>query len=324
MQVRRLGSAELETSAIGLGTLAFTGGYGPTDEQTAISVIRQAVDSGITMLDTADFYAGGRVEAMLGRAIAGRRDEVVIATRGGALFTPEGRPRGLDGSPEHLARACDESLARLGVDTIDLYYLARVDPRVPLEDSIGALGELVKAGKIAHVGVSELTAEQLRRAAAVHPITALASEYSLFERGVEAEILPVARELGIGVVACSPLGRGALTGKLTSLDQLGSGDYRHNHPRFAPENFARNQELVRPLGRIASEHDASVSRLSLAWLLAQGPDIVPIPSTRNPLHLDLNAGALQLRLTPDECARLCTAVPAEAVAGDRLPRRGRG
>jgi aryl-alcohol dehydrogenase-like predicted oxidoreductase len=320
MHVRKLGGTGLEVSAIGLGTLAFTGGYGPADEQAAVALIRRALDSGVTFLDTADFYAGGQVERTVGRAIAGY-DEAVVATRGGALFTPEGRPAGLDGSPAHLRRACDASLARLGVDRIDLYYLARVDPAVPLADSIGALADLVAAGKVAHIGVSEVTAEQLREAAAVHPIAAVASEYSLMERGVETNLLPTARQLGVGLVACSPLGRGMLTSRLNSLTQLGDGDYRHNHPRFAPENFAHNRQLVRAVEQLASDLHASVGRLSLAWLLAQGPDIVPIPSSRNPTHLELNSAATQLRLTPDECAELCAALPAAKVAGDRLPRR---
>ncbi|MEV0001600.1 aldo/keto reductase [Micromonospora sp. NPDC050980] len=321
MQLRRLGSAGPVTSAIGLGTLGLTGGYGPVDRDEAVATLWHALDAGVTLLDTADFYGGGAVESLLGTAIKGRRDDVVVATRGGALFTPEGRPLGVDGSPQRLRAACDASLRRLGVDHIDLYYLARVDPEVPVEESTGALAELVAAGKVRHIGLSEVSAQELRRAAAVHPVAALASEYSLFERQIEGTVLPVARELGVGLVACSPLGRGLLTGRLTSVDQLGDGDYRRNHPRFAPEHFARNRALVRRAERLAAERDVSVGRLVLAWLLAQGPDVVPIPGTRCTTNLEMNVAATRVRLTEQELRLLAEAIPPDAVSGDRSPRR---
>ncbi|ASW54607.1 aldo/keto reductase [Plantactinospora sp. KBS50] len=321
MQLRRLGSSGPVTSAIGLGTLGLTGGYGPVDRDEAVRTLWHALDAGVTLLDTADFYGGGAVESLVGTAIKDRRDDVVVATRGGALFTPEGRPLGVDGSPDRLRQACDASLERLGIDHIDLYYLARVDPKVPVQESVGALAELVAAGKVRHIGLSEANAEQLRQAVAVHPVAALASEYSLFEREVERTLLPVARELGVGLVACSPLGRGLLTGRLTSVDQLGDRDYRRNHPRFWPEHFAHNRELVSRAEALAAERDVSVGRLVLAWLLAQGQDIVPIPGTRCTTHLEMNVAATQVKLTEDELRLLAETIPADEVSGDRNPRR---
>lgn len=321
MEVRTLGATGLRTSALGLGCLGFTGGYGAVDRAEAMATIRQALDSGITLVDTADVYLGGTVERLVGQAVRDRRHQVVLATRGGARFTPEGRPVGLDGRPEYLRRACEASLRRLGVDHVDVYYLNRVDPAVPVEDSVGALAELVRSGKVLHIGLSEVDSEQLRRAHRVHPVAVLASEYSLLERHVEAEILPVARELGIGLVACSPLARGLLTGRLASSAQLGERDYRRNHPRFEPDNFAANRALVRTVEALAAERDVSPSRLVLAWLLSQGPDIVPIPGTRCGTHLEMNLAATRIRLTDEDCARLAAAVPAARVAGARLPRR---
>jgi aryl-alcohol dehydrogenase-like predicted oxidoreductase len=318
MQVRKLGA--LEASAIGFGTLSLTGGYGRAERDESIAAIRQALDCGITLVDTADFYGGGAVETLVGAAIEDRRDDVLLATRGGALFTPDGRPAGLDCSPGHLRQACDASLARLGVEQIDLYYLARVDPKVPVQESIGALAELVTAGKIRHIGLSEAGVADLEAAVAVHPIAALASEYSLFERGVEAEVLPAVRRHGVGLVACSPLGRGLLTGRVTSADQLGEGDFRRNHPRFAAEHLAANVALVERAQYIATCRNVSLGRLVLAWLLAQGDDIVAIPGSRNPTHVEMNAAAADIELTGEDLARLSDAMPPGAASGDRLRR----
>jgi aryl-alcohol dehydrogenase-like predicted oxidoreductase len=321
MELRTLGGTGLRTSALGLGCLGFTGGYGGVDRAEAVATIRQAIASGITLIDTADVYLAGAVEELVGQAVRGRRDQVVLATRGGARYTPEGRPTGLDGRPEYLRQACDASLRRLGVDHVDLYYLNRVDPAVPVEESVGALAELVRTGKILHIGLSEVDSEELRRAHRVHPVAAMASEYSLLERHVETQLLPVARELGVGVVACSPLARGLLTGRLTSTAQLTERDYRRNHPRFEPDNFAANRALVRTVEALAAERDVSPGRLVLAWLLSRGPDIVPIPGTRSRTHLEMNLAAARIRLTAQECDRLAAAVPAERVAGARQPRR---
>jgi aryl-alcohol dehydrogenase-like predicted oxidoreductase len=318
MQLRRLGA--LEASAIGFGTLSLTGGYGRADRDESIAAIRQALDCGVNLVDTADFYGGGEVESLVGEAVADRRADVVIATRGGALFTPEGRPAGLDCSPEHLRQACDASLRRLGVDRIDLYYLARVDPNVAVRESIGALAELVAAGKIGHIGLSEAGVDDLTAAVAEHPIAALASEYSLFERGVEADVLPAVRAHGVGLVACSPLGRGLLTGRVTSSEQLGERDYRRNHPRFAPEHLSANLELVARAQKIATCRNVSLGRLVLAWLLAQGPDIVAIPGSRNPTHVEMNAAAAAIELTEDDLRSLSEAMPVGAASGERLRR----
>jgi aryl-alcohol dehydrogenase-like predicted oxidoreductase len=318
MEERTLGT--FVTSALGFGSLSLTGGYGPVERNDAKETIWQALDRGMRLIDTADFYGGGKIESLVGDAISGH-DGAQVATRGGALFTPEGRPAGLDCSPDHLRKACDASLNRLRVDRIDLYYLARVDPKVPLEDSIGALAELVEAGKIAHIGLSEVTVEQLNRAVAVHPIAALASEYSLFERGIEVDVLPAARAAGVGIVACSPLGRGLLTGQLTSAGQLGERDYRRHHPRFSPEHLDANISLVRRAQEVATSNEVSLGRLVLAWLLAQGPDIVPIPGTRSVTHVEMNAAATKVELTDEDLRALTEAIPAGAVSGDRLPRR---
>ncbi|MFB9361343.1 aldo/keto reductase, partial [Actinoplanes nipponensis] len=310
----------LTTTAIGFGTLGLTGGYGAVGRDESVAAIRHALDSGMRLVDTADFYGGGRVESVVAAAVAGR-DDVTIATRGGALFTPEGRPAGVDGSPEHLRRACDASLRRLGVPRIGLYYLARVDPRVPVEDSVGALAELVAEGKIAHIGLSEATAQELARAVAVHPVAALASEYSLFERGVEAEVLPAARALGVGLVACSPLGRGLLTGRIIASDSLGEGDFRRNHPRFSAAHLGDNLALVAGAQEIATRRNVSLVRLALAWLLAQGPDIVAIPSSRTAMHAEMNAAAADVELTEEDLRQLSEAMPPGAASGDRRPRR---
>jgi aryl-alcohol dehydrogenase-like predicted oxidoreductase len=302
MHTRTLGG--LTVSAIGLGSLALTGGYGAVDEPTAIGTVRRALDLGVTLLDTADFYRGGELERLLGKAIAGRRDEAVLATRGGAVFTDGSRPTEFNGTPSFLRQACDESLRRLGVDHIDLYYLARPDPRVPIEESVGALAALVDAGKVRHIGLSEVPAELLYRAQRVHPIAALQSGYSLWERGIEAEILPAARELGVGFVAHSPLGRGFLTGTLPGAEQLAPGDYRRRQPRFGAGSLARQRLQLVPAERMAGRCGITPAQLALAWLLAQGEDIVPIPGTRTAAHLAENADAAAVSLAPGEVKEL--------------------
>jgi aryl-alcohol dehydrogenase-like predicted oxidoreductase len=299
---------------IGLGSRAFTGGYGPVDEEEAIRTIQHALNIGIALFDVADFYAGGEVERTVGRAIAGRRDEVLLATRGGLVFDAAGRPTAIDASPDALSRACDASLRRLSVDRVDLYYLARIDPNVPVEESVGRLGELVDAGKIRHIGLAKATAEQLHRAHATHPVVALAHEYSLLERGIEAEQLPAARALGVTVVACRPLARGLLTGRISSVDHLFADDLRRGDPRFWRENAERRRDMLLAAEEMAAEKDVSLGRLALAWLMAQ-PGIVPVPSTRNRLHLEMNAAAIGIPLTPEEQDRLGAIFPAKWGSG---------
>ncbi len=323
MQTRKLGT-ELVTSALGLGCLGLSGLYGPAEEKDSLAVVRRAIDHGVTLLDTADFYGDGRNEELIGRAVAGRRDDVILATRGGVRAPAPGKPPSvLDGTPEYLRTACDASLRRLGVDRIDLYYLGRVDPQVDIEESVGALAELAGAGKIRFVGVSEVTAEQLRRAASVHPITAVESEYSLWERQIETTVLPVARELGTGLVAHGPLGRGFLTGTLTSPDQFGPRDIRRNHPRFQGDNFDRNRESIGVIERLAKRHGIEAGQLVLAWLLSRGADIVPIPGTRSPEHLAQNVAAVALEVPSAVLDELTEAFPAGGTAGSRLAAHAR-
>lgn len=320
MELRKLGDTGPLTSAVGLGTLGLTGGYGAVGAGDAQNVVREALDRGVTLLDTADFYGGGRVESLLGRAVAGRREDVVIATRGGAVFSGPGRPTAFDGSPEYLRRACEASLRRLGTDRIDLYSLARVDPRVPVEESVGALAGLVAEGKIGHIGLSEVSADVLRRAHAVHPVAAVSAEYSLWSRDVEDDVLPAARELGVGLVACSPLGRGFLTGTVEAA-QLGETDYRRNHPRFSVRNAAHNRVLVDAAARVADRTGIPRGRIALAWVLSRGTDVVPIPGTVRASHLRENIAAVADVLGPRDADALAACFPAGAVLGPRLPSR---
>jgi aryl-alcohol dehydrogenase-like predicted oxidoreductase len=303
MEMRRLGGTGLVTSAIGLNGLAFVRGCGPVDRPHDLAVLAHALDSGITLIDAADGVRGG-VEALVGRAVRRRRDEVVLATRGGARFTPKGQLIDIDGRPDRLARDCDASLRRLGVDHVDLYYLARVDPLVPIEDSVAALAGLVEVGKIRQLGLSEVDAGQLRRAHAVYPIAALANRYSLLDRQVEKETLATARTLGVGVVAASPLAHGLLTGRIASIDQLSADDYRRGHPAFQPDPLAHSRALVRAAQQLAAQKDVSLGRLALAWLLAQGLDIVPLPGTRSRTHLETDIAAIEVELSAEECAQL--------------------
>jgi aryl-alcohol dehydrogenase-like predicted oxidoreductase len=326
---RTLGSAAhgtaLTVSALGLGCMGMSEFYGASSapgsdqERESVATIQRALDLGVTLLDTADMYGPHTNERLVGRAIAGRRDEVVLATKFGIVRDGDGTTRSVDGRPEYVRAALDGSLQRLGVDHVDLYYLHRVDPRVPIEDTVGALAEAVQAGKVRHIGLSEAGATTIRRAHAVHPLTAVQTEYSLWTRDVEAEVLPTLRELGIGLVPYSPLGRGMLTGTIASAADLAEGDFRRANPRFAGAAFDANRALVGQVQALAAERGVTAAQLALAWVLAQGDDVVPIPGTRRVRYLEQNADAVDVRLTGEDLAALAAAVPPEAVAGDRYP-----
>ena len=319
MQRTKLGSQGLEVSAQGLGCMGMTWAYGTGDEQAGLETIHRALELGVTLLDTAEVYRPYTNERLVGRAIAGRRDQVEIATKFGFSFDPENPygPRGLDGSPENVKRVCDASLERLGTDYIDLYYQHRVDPGVPIEETVGAMAELVAEGKVRYIGLSEASPEIIRRAHATHPLTAVQSEYSLWTRDPEAEVLPTLRELGIGLVAYSPLGRGFLTGQIRSLDDLPEDDWRRSNPRFQEEALRQNVELADRVQALAEERGVSPAQLALAWVHAKGQDIVPIPGTKRPERLAENVAALEVQLSDDDVAALDQAVPAEAVVGGR-------
>jgi aryl-alcohol dehydrogenase-like predicted oxidoreductase len=316
---RKLG--ELEVSAQGLGCMGMSQAYGVRDnEEESIATIHRALDLGITLLDTANVYGAGVNEELVGRAIAGRRDEVVLATKFGIVWSADGG-MSARGDAAYVKQCCDESLARLGVDHIDLYYQHRVDPDTPIEETWGALAELVEAGKIRYAGISEAGAETIRRAHAVHPVTALQSEWSLWTRGIEDEILPTVRELGIGVVPFSPLGRGFLTGSVTSLAELPDDDMRRNMPRFAEGNFERNLAIVDALRALAAEKGVTAGQLALAWVQHQGDDIVPIPGTKRRKYLEENWASVGIELSTEDLAAIEAAAPASAVAGARYPER---
>ena len=322
MQRRKLGTTGLEVSAIGLGCMGMAGVagmqamYGAVDIDEAIATIHRAIDLGIDFLDTAEVYGPYRNEELLGRALAGRRPEVTIATKFGFRIV-DGRPQGVDSTPANIRKVCDESLKRLGTDVIDLFYQHRVDPDVPIEETVGAMAELVAVGKVRFLGLSEAAPETLRRAHAVHPISALQSEYSLWERTVEPDILPVCRELGIGFVPYSPLGRGFLTGQVKRAEEYDQGDYRRNDPRYQGENFDANMRAVAVVKAIADRHGATPAQVALAWLLHQGDDIVPIPGTKRRDRLEENAGAASLRLSDADLRELDAAAPVGATAGPR-------
>jgi aryl-alcohol dehydrogenase-like predicted oxidoreductase len=321
--VKRRTIGDLTTSAIGLGCMGMSGFYGATDEAEGIATINRALDLGCTLLDTAEMYGPFTNEQLVGKAIAGRRDEVTIATKFGIRWAPtEDNPtnRVIDGSPANVRRSVEGSLERLGTDRIDLYYQHRIDPAVPIEETVGALGELVAEGKILHIGLSEASAATLRRAAAVHRITALQSEYSLWERGVEDEILPVCRELGIGFVAYSPLGRGFLSGRFKSPDELDENDFRRLGPRWHGDNLRRNQELVAKVEQLAGEKSCTSGQLALAWVLARGDDVVPIPGTKRREYLEQNIAALEVELSEADLERIDSEIPV--AAGDRYDRVG--
>jgi len=316
MDKRMLGS--LEVSAIGLGCMGMSEFYGDGDEDESIATIKRALDEGLDFLDTAAMYGSGENERLVGRAIEGRRDEVVLATKFGIVRNSDDPDaRGIDGRPEHVRESCDESLRRLGVDNVDLFYQHRVDPEVPIEETVGAMGELVEAGKVRHLGLSEAAPDTIRRAHDTHPITALQTEYSLWTRDVEEEILPTVRELGIGFVAYSPLGRGFLSGRFQSPDDFEEGDFRRDNPRFQGENFDRNLELVNRVKEVADEKDVSAGQLAIAWVMARGDDVVPIPGTKRVRYLEENLGAAEIDLSDDDLRRLDEAAPVGAAEGTR-------
>jgi aryl-alcohol dehydrogenase-like predicted oxidoreductase len=306
----------LEVSEQGLGCMGMSAWYGPTDEAESIATIRRALELGITFLDTADIYGQGANEELVGRAIAGRRDEVVLATKFGNRVRDDGT-RTIDGSPDYVRQAIDASLRRLGVDYVDLYYQHRVDANTPIEETVGALAELVRAGKVRHIGLSEAGAQTIRRAHAVHPITALQSEWSLWTRDPEPEALPTVRELGIGFVAYSPLGRGFLAGRFASPDELEEGDFRKHHPRLQGENFEQNRALADHVQELAAEKGCTPAQLALAWVLSRGDDVVPIPGTKRRTYLEDNAAASDITLTKEELQRLDELFPPGAAAGQR-------
>jgi aryl-alcohol dehydrogenase-like predicted oxidoreductase len=311
----------LRVSAIGLGCMGMTPIYGDPDPDEAIATVQRAIDLGVTMIDTADAYGGGRNEELVGRALAGRREGVVLATKFGNIRIADGKPE-VNGRPDYVPRACDASLKRLGVEVIDLYYLHRVDPGVPIEDTVGAMARLIERGKVRHIGLSEAAAPTVRRAQAEHPIAALQTEYSLWTRDVEPEILPACRELGVGFVAYSPLGRGFLSGTITSSAALAESDRRRDHPRFAQENIERNLGLLDALRAVAAGKGCTPAQVALAWLLAQGEDVVPIPGTKRRKYLEENAAAASIELSAADLARIDAALPPGAASGDRYDAGG--
>lgn len=317
MKKRKLGNEGLEVSTIGLGCMGMSEFYGSTNDPESLSTIHRALDLGVNFLDTADMYGPFKNEELVGRAIRGRRQSVVVATKFGNQRGADGSFLGINGRPEYVRQSCDGSLKRLGVDHIDLYYQHRVDIKVPIEETVGAMSDLVKEGKVRYLGLSEAAPETIRRAAAVHPISALQTEYSLWSRDPEDEILPTVRDLGIGFVAYSPLGRGFLSGRIKTIDDLEPEDYRRKSPRFQGENFDRNLQLVKRIEALAATKRVTPSQLALAWLLAQGEDIVPIPGSKSRTHLDENAGAAAVELTPAELQTLDEISPRGSAAGER-------
>ncbi|HEY5054394.1 MAG TPA: aldo/keto reductase [Solirubrobacterales bacterium] len=317
MDKRTLGSAGLEVSAEGLGCMGMSEFYGSADEAEAKQVIARALELGVDLIDTADMYGPFTNEKLVGEAIAGRRDEVVLATKFGNVRGENGERLGIRGDPDYVRECCEASLRRLGVERIDLYYQHRVDPGVPIEETVGAMAELVEQGKVAHLGLSEAAPETVRRAHATHPIAALQTEYSLWSRDPEDEILPTVRELGVGFVAYSPLGRGFLTGRFRSINDLDEDDFRRHSPRFQSENFDRNLELLAKVEEIAGEKGVTVGQLALAWVMAQGDDIVPIPGTKHRDYLEQNVAAVDLELSADDLRQIDEAAPHGSTAGDR-------
>jgi aryl-alcohol dehydrogenase-like predicted oxidoreductase len=322
MEVRKLGEQGLVVSALGLGCMGMSDFYGPTDDVESVATIHRAIDLGVTFFDTADMYGPFKNEELLGLALRGRRDRVVVATKFGNRRSPEGAFLGVSGRPEYVRECCEASLRRLGVDHIDLYYQHRVDPTVAIEETVGAMAELVRAGKVRYLGLSEAGPATIRRAHAVHPISALQTEYSLWTRDPEEGILPAVRELGIGFVPYSPLGRGFLTGRFRSPADIPEGDWRRMNPRFQGENFEKNLALVARVTEIARARGVTPAQLALAWVLGQGKDVAPIPGTRRRTSLEENVAAVGVILTPQELAKLDLAAPRGAAAGTRYPEAG--
>jgi aryl-alcohol dehydrogenase-like predicted oxidoreductase len=320
MKIRKLGRKGPKVSAIGLGCMGMSEFYGSTDDKESLATIDRALELGVTFLDTADVYGPHTNEELVGRAIKGRRDKLVLATKFGIVRDPaDPRTRGVNGRPEYVRSACEASLQRLGVDVIDLYYLHRVDPNTPIEDTVGAMAELVRRGKVRFLGLSEAAPQTIRRAHVVHPITALQSEYSLWTRDPEDGVLATCRELGIGFVPFSPLGRGFLTGQIKRFEDLAPDDTRRNSPRFQGENFQRNLDLVQRVAEIAGRKGCTPAQLALAWVLAQGSDIVPIPGTKRRMYVEENVGALEVRLTKKDLELINEVAPKGAFAGARYP-----
>lgn len=319
MDKRTLGRTGLQVSALGLGCMGMSEFYGPRDEAESIAVIHKAIDLGVTFLDTADMYGIGHNEELVGRALRGRREQVVLATKFGNVRGEDGAFMGVNGKPEYVRSACEASLRRLKTDVIDLYYQHRVDPNTPIEDTVGAMANLVQEGKVRFLGLSEAGPQTIRRAHAVHPITALQTEYSLWTRDPEDEILPTIRELGIGFVAYSPLGRGFLTGRIKRIEDLAPDDWRRNSPRFQGENFQRNLQLVTEIESVAREKNCTSSQLALGWVLAQGQDVVPIPGTKRARYLEENVAATQIRLNSEDLVRIDRVLPHGSAAGSRYP-----